>query len=91
MNTTSPYDAVTLQTLLTQGPLERGAHLRDQFGLLLEDDIVVMLGIEKNTLRAWRSEGKGPDFTRLGKSVYYHADDVKSWINRSKVVTGGKE
>lgn len=39
------------------------------------------LAIPMKTLSRWRSEDKGPDFTRLGKYVRYNADDVARWLD----------
>lgn len=40
-----------------------------------------LLAIPMKTLSRWRSEDKGPDFTRLGKYVRYNADDVARWLD----------
>lgn len=39
------------------------------------------LAIPIKMLSRWRSEDKGPDFTRLGKYVRYNADDVARWLD----------
>lgn len=42
-----------------------------------------MLGVSPRTLANWRSEGKGPDYVRLGRrhsAVVYRVDDLKDWL-----------
>jgi hypothetical protein len=38
-----------------------------------------MLGIAKQTLRNWRSQGEGPRSARRGALVRYYPDDVRKW------------
>jgi len=64
-----------------------GMELRARFGLLAESDLAEMLAMRVQTLQAWRAKRRGPDFVKLGKSVFYRADDVKEWINSSIVIT----
>jgi hypothetical protein len=61
----------------------RIAHL----GLLSEAELAEMIDVKPHTLSVWRCEGKGPDFTRLGKSVFYRRIDVEQWIAANVVVT----
>lgn len=49
--------------------------------LLTTDDLAKILQLEPSTLIGWRKTGKGPSFTRLGKTVYYPAAVVTAWIN----------
>lgn len=37
------------------------------------------LGINHGTLRAWRSQGRGPRYTRLGRLVRYRRRDLEIW------------
>lgn len=59
----------------------------EHFGLLSEDELAAMIDVKPHTLAVWRAEGKGPDYTRLGKSVFYRRDDVHAWIEANVVVT----
>ena len=43
----------------------------------LSDD----LGVPQNTLRYWRSQGRGPNSARIGRRVMYRRADVERWIN----------
>jgi hypothetical protein len=59
--------------------------LRLDIGLLSDRDLADMLELNTETLQTWRSEGKGPAFTRLGKKVFYRLADVTSWIQANVV------
>jgi len=39
-----------------------------------------VLGLQKNTLEAWRSRGGGPPFVKLGRAVRYRQSDLETWI-----------
>ena len=58
-----------------------------RLGLISEEELAAMIDIKPHTLAVWRSEGKGPDYTRLGKSVFYRQMDVEEWIAANVVVT----
>lgn len=59
----------------------------NRLGLLSEDELATLLEVKPHTLAVWRSEGKGPDYTRLGKSVFYRQADVETWVAANVVVT----
>ena len=59
----------------------------DHLGLLSEEELAGVIDVKPHTLAVWRAEGKGPDFTRLGKSVFYRQVDVQAWIEANVVVT----
>lgn len=63
--------------------LDRAAEFREIFDLLSEDDLAVTLGVTVQTLATWRSERQGPDYVKLGKSVFYRVDDIVEWIDRN--------
>lgn len=56
-----------------------GSYLRSQLGLLLPEEVAKCFQVTVETLAAWRSNKNGPIPTRLGKSVYYHIDDLRDW------------
>ena len=42
-----------------------------------------LLGIKEQTLRTWRSDGRGPKYIRLGHRrgrVLYRVADVEAWL-----------
>lgn len=57
------------------------AQLRLLIGLLTEEDMVLLLGVSEHTLQYWRQHAKGPDYAKLGKSVYYPVDGVVEWVS----------
>lgn len=61
--------------------------LRQQIGLLTERDLELLLTVSDHTLQAWRSNGLGPKYVKLGRTVMYRIVDVHSWIN-ANVQTG---
>jgi hypothetical protein len=58
----------------------RAENLRDQFGLLSPSDLATLLNVDTRTLAFWRARSAGPDFTKLGRSIFYRRTDVESWI-----------
>jgi Helix-turn-helix domain len=54
--------------------------LRDRLGLLTEDDIAVIAGVEVKTVRQWRSERTGPPFTKIGRRPLYRVDALQRWL-----------
>jgi len=38
------------------------------------------LGIVPGTLRAWRVQGKGPRYTKIGGTVFYKRDDLVRFL-----------
>lgn len=66
---------------------EGGRDIRINLGLLSEDDLAIMLGVRLHTLQVWRTNRIGPDYVKLGKSIFYRADDVQEWAKLNVVVT----
>ena len=52
--------------------------------LLRTAEISDQTGIPVATLRWWRHRGEGPRSFKLGKTVFYHADDVAAWVDSEK-------
>jgi len=59
----------------------RTSQFRGAIGLLNEDDTAGILEVETSTLATWRSQGKGPDYVKLGKGVFYTVSAVTAWVN----------
>lgn len=74
-------------SLLSAGPSPVGEALRAQLGLITPEELAVTLGVLPETLKAWRWKKTGPDFVRLGQSVFYRIRDVEEWIAASIVLT----
>ena len=58
----------------------RSLALRDRFGLLSENDLSALLGVDPHTLTVWRSKKLGPTVVKLGRGVFYRRADVDAWI-----------
>jgi len=48
--------------------------------LLTTEEAANFLTVKKNTLEIWRSQGKGPDFVKVGRCVRYRAEDLESYV-----------
>lgn len=40
-----------------------------------------------NTLRQWRSQGRGPAYEKRGRNIRYRKQDLDAWRNANVVVT----
>ena len=49
-----------------------------------EHRVAEMLGCSPRTLQRWRTEGKGPPSTKIGRKVFYELNDLQEWIDRGK-------
>jgi len=47
---------------------------------LTESDAAAKLGLKVATLRAWRHQGRGPAFVRLGRAIRYLATDLDEFV-----------
>ena len=47
---------------------------------LTEAQAAVRLGLKVPTLRAWRHQGRGPAYVRLGRAVRYLAADLEEFL-----------
>jgi predicted DNA-binding transcriptional regulator AlpA len=48
---------------------------------LISDDITAaMLGVKRQTLAGWRSQGRGPAYVKTGRFVRYLRPDVTQYI-----------
>lgn len=72
----SPGDAERMRA-------DRAAQLQSEMGLMTEEDLALLIGVKIDTLSVWRSEDMGPDFCKLGRSVFYRRHDVARWIEQN--------
>jgi hypothetical protein len=47
--------------------------------LMPQSEAAADLGVKPSTLAAWRSTGKGPDYWKWGREVYYSQSTNASW------------
>jgi predicted DNA-binding transcriptional regulator AlpA len=69
--------------LVPEDRYDRSAVFRRFFNLLTEEELAEMIGVEARTLQTWRSNGEGPKFCKLGRSVFYRTSDLEEWISSS--------
>ena len=60
---------------------EIASRVRSAIGLVNEDEAAAVIGVEPSTLATWRSQGKGPEYVKLGKGVFYTVNDMSKWVN----------
>ena len=68
---------------LAETPTEehlRGEQMRDAFQLLSPADLSALLEVDERTLAVWRVQRRGPDFVKLGRTVFYRRADILAWI-----------
>lgn len=65
---------------MTDNVIDLGRHYRHAHNIQTEEELAAMLRVEVSTLQTWRGKGEGPAHIKLGKSVYYRADDIEKWI-----------
>jgi predicted DNA-binding transcriptional regulator AlpA len=58
-----------------------GNELRKQLGIMSTEEVARSLEVTEHTLAMWRADRKGPDYVRLGRSIFYRTADVQDWIN----------
>ncbi len=49
-----------------------------------------LLGLDLRTLANWRSEGRGPEFIKVGGRVRYPGDSLKSWLDANRSGSSGR-
>ena len=55
---------------------------------LTPDQAADYLGQAANTLRQWRSQGRGPAYEKRGRNIRYNMADLDAWRNANRVLTG---
>ena len=48
------------------------------------EDLAAFLSVTLETLKKWRSIGRGPAFVKMGRRPMYPKQDVLDWIERQK-------
>ena len=46
-------------------------------------EVAAFLGLSAGTLCVWRSQGKGPNYYKVGSTVRYEMDDLEAWKNEN--------
>jgi predicted DNA-binding transcriptional regulator AlpA len=53
---------------------------------LKDFDAAERLGLSVKTLRAWRLQGRGPKYLKLGRAVRYLVQDLDQWAAGRTVI-----
>jgi excisionase family DNA binding protein len=53
-------------------------------GPLTETEAAARLGLKVATLRAWRHQGRGPAFVRLGRAIRYLSSDIDEFLRANR-------
>lgn len=48
--------------------------------LLSQSEVATLLRQKPQTLAGWRCEGKGPEYVKVGRSVYYRRTAISTWL-----------
>ena len=59
---------------------ERATWLRHELDLVPAPEFAAALGVAEQTLASWRSESSGPPYVKIGKTVFYRRELLKTWI-----------
>jgi predicted DNA-binding transcriptional regulator AlpA len=70
-----------MMLLETQYP-ERSATVGSQ--PLSETEAAARLGLKVPTLRAWRAQGRGPAYIRLGRAIRYLPTDIDDFLQSNR-------
>lgn len=68
--------------------MTQAAQLRREMGLLSEDELAAMLGVEIKTIRNWRTERSGPPPIKAG-SILYRRRAVRQWLQAREAAGNG--
>ena len=50
------------------------------FQMLDKVQVARVLAVSIAALRRWRREGRGPEFTRLGRCIRYNVKSIECWL-----------
>jgi predicted DNA-binding transcriptional regulator AlpA len=51
---------------------------------LTESEAAARLGLKVATLRAWRNQGRGPAYVRLGRAIRYLVTDIEDFLSENR-------
>ena len=58
---------------------------------LTETEAAGRLGLKVPTLRAWRAQGRGPAYIRLGRAIRYLPTDVEEFLQSNRHHPGSEK
>lgn len=61
------------------------AQLREQLGVITEEELRALLNIAPGTLRNRQNAGSLPPHYKVGREKFYEIAEVKAWMRRQRV------
>jgi predicted DNA-binding transcriptional regulator AlpA len=55
-----------------------------------QEEAAAFLGLKPSTLAAWRHQGRGPRYIKIGRSCFYRGSDLDAWIEAQAVIPAPK-
>jgi predicted DNA-binding transcriptional regulator AlpA len=50
------------------------------------EEAAAFLRVKPSTLVAWRHQGRGPKYLKIGRSCFYRERDLEEWLDAQAVV-----
>jgi len=63
---------------------------QNQQNMLNEKQVAIIIGLTVHSLRAWRLNGRGPRYCKIGRAVRYRIEDVQRFIE-SRLINGAEK
>jgi hypothetical protein len=54
------------------------------------EEAAAILRVKPSTLVAWRHQGRGPRFLKIGRSCFYREADLLAWLDAQAVIPAPK-
>ncbi len=67
---------------------EHARYRLNVLGILDDEELGQLIGVNTDTLMTWRRDGRGPQWTKLGKRVFYRVERVREWIEKREALDG---
>jgi predicted DNA-binding transcriptional regulator AlpA len=58
--------------------------------LLSQEQTAVLIGVKPPTLAMWRHKGKGPRYSKIGRSAFYRKSVIEAWLDAQSVIPAPK-
>jgi predicted DNA-binding transcriptional regulator AlpA len=59
--------------------------------LLNQEQAAVVIGVKPPTLAMWRHRGKGPRYSKIGRSAFYRRSAIEAWLDAQCVIPAPKK
>jgi predicted DNA-binding transcriptional regulator AlpA len=55
------------------------------------EEAAAIIRVKPTTLIAWRHQGRGPKYLKIGRSCFYRESDIREWLDAQAVIPMPKE